>query len=374
MPNVVDEVAAAATDLAAAKEAKLRQLRLAKQKKREADSRVAGKSSAASRALNFGKAGPPPTAPKPFYKKFTIYVQTTNGTLARYIGASAETTVGELKRWAFYNAFPDECKSIYKLGFAFDGVELAETMTLEQLGFTRGPEIRKRPIIMNPSRYPILQRDADEGLQVESDEEGDDDKLKLGKKKKPAEEMTDPERRAAALAYFNEKCKRSFPDTVEISSEDLLEMLKDRSPKLMLVDCRSAPECTVSMLPGAIHQKEFQGVVVPVLRGNKKRPKDAPWKTPTQIVAYCGNSVRSGKLLQKCQKELLKKVKDLQVFNHLGSISDWCHVGGALAQGQKQGKGGKVLRGSGPPTNKVHGCTRRFLVNFPTEKDYDVVL
>ena len=113
-------------------------MRLAKEKKRSVEAKASGNESATSKALNFGRVGPPPTAPKPFYKKFTIYVQTTNGTLARYIGASAETTVGELKRWGYFNAFPDECTSIYKLGFAFDGVDLVETMTLEQLGFTRG--------------------------------------------------------------------------------------------------------------------------------------------------------------------------------------------------------------------------------------------
>lgn len=316
--GAVESVAEAAATLAAAKEEKLKQLKLARERKKAAERQAAspGRNSAAvaaavARSRDAGKNGPPPTAPKPFYKKFTIYVQTTNGTVARYIGASAETTVGELKKWGYFNAFPDECKSIYKLGFAFDGVELAETMTLEQLGFTRGPEIRKRPIIMNPDRFPILQRNEDEGLQVESeDEDNDADKLNLGKrkKKKPASEMTDEERREAALEYFTEKCKRSFPDTVEISSEDLLAKIAEdeRSPKLMLVDCRSAPECVVSMLPGAVHQKEFQNVVVPVLLGQKKRPADAPWKTPDQLVFYCGNSVRSGKLLQKCQKDLLK--------------------------------------------------------------------
>ena len=82
--------------------------------------------------------------------------------------------------------------------------------------------------------------------------------------------------------------------------------MEKKNPKLMLVDCRSFPECLVSMLPNAINQKEFQGVVVPVLLGQKKRPPDAPWKTPTEIVTYCGNSARSGKLLQKIQKDLLK--------------------------------------------------------------------
>ena len=73
----------------------------------------------------------------------------------------------------------------------------------------------------------------------------------------------------AALKFFADKCKRGFPDTTELSSEDLLEKLKadPPNPKLLLVDCRSNPECLVSMLPGAISQKEFQNVVVPVLLG-----------------------------------------------------------------------------------------------------------
>ena len=94
-------------------------------------------------------------------------------------------------------------------------------------------------------------RDADEGLQVESDAEDEADQLKLGKKKKKAQDMNDQERRhvravnavtsfwtiavseltmecarlQAALDYFQEKCKRSFPDTREVSSEDLLVRL-----------------------------------------------------------------------------------------------------------------------------------------------------
>ena len=343
--NAVESVAEAAANLAAAKEEKLKQLKLARERKKAAERGTAspGRNSAAAvaRSRDAGKNGPPPTAPKPFYKKFTIYVQTTNGTVARYIGASAETTVGELKKWGYFNAFPDECKSIYKLGFAFDGVELAETMTLEQLGFTRGPEIRKRPIIMNPDRFPILQRNEDEGLQVESEDEDDADKLNLGKrkKKKSVSEMTDEERRAAALQYFTEKCKRSFPDTIEISSEDLLAKIAEdaRSPKLMLVDCRSAPECIISMLPGAVHQKEFQNVVVPVLLGQKKRPADAPWKTPDQLVFYCGNSVRSGKLLQKCQNDLQKVRKPCHaqrvvvlIVHRSTALRRWWICGGSL--------------------------------------------
>jgi hypothetical protein len=421
MPSAVESVASAARSLAAAKEEKLKQLRLAKQSKQDAEEQATalasgarkqagGGQSAASKALNIGKSGAPPTAPKPFYKKFTVYVQTTNGTVARYIGASAETTIGELKRWGYFNAFPDECKSIYKLGFAFDGVELAETMTLQQLGFTRGPEIRRRPIVMNPDRYPILQRNADDGLQVESDDDDEGDKVNLGKKKKSPAEMTDPERRVATLEFFAEKCKPSFPDTTEVSSEDLLALMgikkgrrgeageggggadggdsataagagagagdddgQGRSAKLMLVDCRSVPECLVSMLPGAVHQKEFQSVVVPVLLGQKKRPQDAPWKSPSVVVAYCGNSVRSGKLVMQLQKDL-GKVQGLKLLNHLGCISDWCHVDGPLAEGKKQGKGGKVVRGTGAPTRKVHACTRRFVDNFPAGLGYEVVL
>ncbi len=416
MPSAVESVAAAAQSLAAAKEEKLKQLRLAKQSKQDAEAQVtalasgglkavAGGQSAMSKALNIGKSGVPPTAPKPFYNKFTIYVQTTNGTVARYIGASAETTIGELKRWGYFNAFPDECKSIYKLGFAFDGVELAETMTLQQLGFTRGPDIRRRPIVMNPDRYPILQRNADDGLQVESDDDDEGDKVNLGKKKKSPAEMTDPERRAATLEFFADKCKPSFPGTTEVSSEELLALMGfggksnnkgedegggadgaataavggdddgqgGRSAKLMLVDCRSVPECLVSMLPGAVHQKEFQSVVVPVLLGQKKRPQDAPWKAPSVVVAYCGNSMRSGKLVMQLQKDLAK-VQGLKLLNHLGCISDWCHVDGPLAEGKKQGKGGKVVRGTGAPTRKVHACTRRFVDNFPAGLGYEVVM
>lgn len=44
-------------------------------------------------------------------------------------------------------------------------------------------------------------------------------------------------------------------------------MLDANNQKIIFVDCRSAPECLVSMIPGAISQKEFQSVVVPVLLG-----------------------------------------------------------------------------------------------------------
>ena len=75
------------------------------------------------------------------------------------------------------------------------------------------------------------------------------------------------------------------------------------------------------MLPGSINQKEFQGVVVPVLMGQRKRPADAPWKIPTEVVFYCGNSARSGKLLQKIQKDL----KKVRVVGHAAGSTHRCH-------------------------------------------------
>jgi hypothetical protein len=79
-----DAFAEEARKLGEAKELKLKQLQLAKQRKQAAEDQAAGnKDSAAAKAAKFGKGGPPPTAPKPFYKKFTIYVQTTAGTVAR---------------------------------------------------------------------------------------------------------------------------------------------------------------------------------------------------------------------------------------------------------------------------------------------------
>jgi sodium/bile acid cotransporter 7 len=112
--------------------------------------------------------------------------------------------------------------------------------------------------------------------------------------------------------------RASFPGIAEISAEEALA-IEDRE-KLVFVDVRKPKEQAVSMLPGAIPDKEF--------RKNPAKYKDH------LVIAYCTISYRSGKLTQKLQK------KGIPMINMKGGILAWLHAGGTV---YSEGKSVKKL-------------------------------
>ena len=100
--------------------------------------------------------------------------------------------------------------------------------------------------------------------------------------------------------------KKQFPDVRDISPQ--MVMALGSVGKTVLIDIREPREQQVSMLPGAITEKEFMN-------------DPAKYKDAVKI-AYCTVSYRSGKFAQKLQK------KGIIVYNLKGGMLAWVHDGG----------------------------------------------
>lgn len=113
--------------------------------------------------------------------------------------------------------------------------------------------------------------------------------------------------------------KESFPEVEDLSAEEVLRLMG--RTKMVFVDVREPKEQAVSMLPGAITDREFLQ--------NIESYKDH------QVIGYCTISYRSGKLARKLQK------KGIRMINLRGGILAWIHAGGQV---YKDGK----------PVKKIH--------------------
>ena len=113
--------------------------------------------------------------------------------------------------------------------------------------------------------------------------------------------------------------KKSFPGVPDISAKEAIE--KNKQGKVIFVDVRKAEEKNISMLPGAITERE--------LLLNPQRYKNH------LIIAYCTIGYRSGKLSEKLQKQGIRMV------NLRGGILAWLHAGGTVYR-------------KGKPVNRVH--------------------
>jgi len=119
--------------------------------------------------------------------------------------------------------------------------------------------------------------------------------------------------------------KKQFPDVRDISAQKAMILAAER--KAVMIDIREPREQQVSMLPGAITEKEFM-----------KDP--AKYKDTVKIV-YCTISYRSGKFAQQLMK------KGIPVYNLRGGILAWVH------------EGGKVYDQNGE-TDRIHVYGRRW--------------
>ncbi len=139
-----------------------------------------------------------------------------------------------------------------------------------------------------------------------------------------SDEMTD-EQKLDRINELYERYKRSFPDTPDVSVEEVI-IMQERTD-VVLVDRRKRKEQEVSMLPGAITSREFEK--------NMEKYKD---KT---IVVYCTIGNRSGHYT----KHLIEK--GIRAYNLMGSILAWIHAGQRLVS-------------DGEETRRVHVYGRKW--------------
>jgi rhodanese-related sulfurtransferase len=114
--------------------------------------------------------------------------------------------------------------------------------------------------------------------------------------------------------------KKSFPEVMDISAESALLKFKKGS-KIIFVDVRKSSEQAISMLPGAITDREFL--------------KNPDAYADHLVIGYCSIGYRSGKLAQKLKK------KGVRMVNFRGGILAWLHAGGEIYK-------------NGMPVNRVH--------------------
>ncbi len=136
--------------------------------------------------------------------------------------------------------------------------------------------------------------------------------------------MTDLEKRQRVKNMYTDY-RKDFPGVPEIDAEAAISLLSD--PNVVFVDVRKPKEQAVSMIPGAIGDKQF--------RANLNRYRDK------RIIVYCTISYRSGKLAAKLAR------KGVTVINLRGGLLGWVHAGGPLARGQQ-------------PVNKLHVYGRKW--------------
>ena len=125
----------------------------------------------------------------------------------------------------------------------------------------------------------------------------------------PVETKMSDEQKQEKIASLYQKYTRKFPQVQGISAADLMaELETDRD--LLLVDVRKPEEQAVSMIPGAVTQREFEA---------RRESFDG-----RRVVTYCTAGYRSGLYAKKLQK------KGWDVLNLEGSLLSWTHEGGPL--------------------------------------------
>ena len=114
----------------------------------------------------------------------------------------------------------------------------------------------------------------------------------------------DSAKKQKMIEMFEEYKKEAFSDVPDIT----VEQIKNDSGKgYIIVDTREKKEQNVSMIPGAITQKEFEK--------NKKKYKGKA------IVTYCTIGYRSGVYAKKLNK------KGFKAYNLVGGVLSWAHEG-----------------------------------------------
>ena len=123
---------------------------------------------------------------------------------------------------------------------------------------------------------------------------------------------TDDEKKEKVAKLFEKYRVMAFADVETISCDDLKKHIEQKSPQLLLIDCRTVAEREVGKIPHAISKENVSDVSsIPV---------------GAHVVCYCTIGMRSGQFA----KTLLSSRGDLTVQNLHGGIIDWCHHEGIL--------------------------------------------
>jgi rhodanese-related sulfurtransferase len=129
----------------------------------------------------------------------------------------------------------------------------------------------------------------------------------MGQQTVQSDDLTDAAKRQKVESLYNEY-HAEFPEVLDISPQQAMKLIADQ--KSIFIDLRDQQEQQVSMLPGAITEKEFMD--------NFKSYDDYV------KIAYCTIGYRSGKFAQNLQKE------GIPVYNLKGGILAWVHDGGKV--------------------------------------------
>jgi rhodanese-related sulfurtransferase len=121
--------------------------------------------------------------------------------------------------------------------------------------------------------------------------------------------LSNAEKYQRVMAMYAEY-KKEFPDVADIDAEAAIDLLSE--PDVVFVDVRKSKEQAVSMIPGAITEKQFLDHL------DQYRDK--------RMIIYCTISYRSGKLADKLHKE------GLSITNLKGGLLGWVHAGGPLVR------------------------------------------
>jgi sodium/bile acid cotransporter 7 len=148
------------------------------------------------------------------------------------------------------------------------------------------------------------------------------------------QDLTDTDK-SAKIAAMYQGYKKDFPSVQDIEPSDAMRMFEEG--KALFIDIREEKEQTVSMLPGAITEKQFL-----------KDPKQYQDRT---LIGYCTISYRSGKLAEKL------KARGITLLNLKGGLLAWVHAGG------------KVYDKSGE-TRRIHVYGKKWNLG---PKDYEAI-
>lgn len=113
-----------------------------------------------------------------------------------------------------------------------------------------------------------------------------------------------------------EDYKKSFPEVQDVTSQAAMRLMQ--SSRVVFVDVRGHKEQEVSMLPGAVTEKEF--------RENPDKYKDSI------LIGYCTISYRSGKLARKLRRD------GIIMANLKGGMLAWVLEGGKVFDAQGETK------------------------------------
>lgn len=122
-----------------------------------------------------------------------------------------------------------------------------------------------------------------------------------------AQDMSDTEKRAKIEAMY-QSYRKDFPEVQDIESSDAMRLLQEG--KALFIDVREPKEQQVSMLPGAVTEKQFL--------------KDPGQYRDRTLIGYCTISYRSGKLAETLQ------ARGITLLNLKGGLLAWVHAGGKV--------------------------------------------